>query len=334
MRLIPASLILTAGLSIAAETPDPAIPQGEKPAPAAASKKDAMAERIAQLETEMRSLVAEQAKDAGLAGAAAAPDYTDAKARAQTDVRRRLDIVEYQLADNDYNRAVDACNAILRDHPHEPATVRLKYRILMAMVERERGIIERNRLHRAEEALGETQGKDVIPADKPAVARKVWLFDETIEESDRAQVRKRLQQRITFNGDGVPVGEVLKPFFSLAGINYVILDRALSDDKLTLHLVDDTIENALSTIAKLVNVKYNYSANTVFIGAADSDVMVNEIIHLQSGLTDVLTETPLPLPTITAQTSSGNGGPITPPAPQGNQQQNQNQPMVSDLERF
>jgi len=288
--------------------------------------------RIRALEAAIRGLVDEQAKVAGPAGAAANADYAAAKARASDDVRRRLQFVEYHLADNDYNRAVDTCNAILVDHPHEPATVRLKYRILMSMVERERAMLERERQYRAEEGLADAQARGVLPKDGPKLARTVWVFDEDVEEADRAAVRKRLQEKVTLNYDGVAVGEVLKPLFAIAGINYVILDRALSSETLTLHLVDDTVENALKTIAKLVDVRYNYSANTVFIGAADSEVMVSEIIRLSSGLTDVVTEPQLPVPIGNEQSATGGAGGALPQQQPG--QQGQNGQQTSDLERF
>ncbi len=300
----------------------------------AAAQPDVYGQRINALEAEIRGLVDEQAKAAGPAAAAANTDYAAAKARASEDVRRRLQIVEYHLADNDYNRAVDACNGILRDHPHEPATVRLKYRILMSMVERERGLLERERLYRAEEGMADAHSREVLPKEGPKIARTVWVFDEDVEDADRAAVKTRLQAKVTLNYDGVAVGEVLKPLFAIAGINYVILDRALSTETLTLHLVDDTVENALKTIAKLVEVRYNYSANTVFIGAADSEVMVSEIIRLASGLTDVVTEPQM----LEAEGGGGGGGqtgarppPTRPPAAGGGENGQQGS---SDLERF
>lgn len=309
--------------------------------PAEVAKQQELQGRIAQLEDQIRGLVAEQANAAGPAGAAAAPDYTAAKARAALDVRRRLDAVEFMLADNDYARAVDTCNAILVDHPHEPATVRLKYRILMAMVERERALMERDRAYRADMASADGQARSVIPRDPPALKRTVWTFDEDVQAAERAVVQQRLKERVTLNYDGVVVGEVLKPLFAVAGINYVILDSALSTETLTLHLVDESIENALTTISKLVKIHYNYSGSTVYIGAEDSDVMVSEIIRLESGLTDVSTEQQLPEP---AQ-GGGNGGAggvvagAAPMIPQLNRQgqggQNgQNGQGSSDLEKF
>lgn len=302
-----------------------------EPAPAQpAADPDAYTARVSALEAEIRALVEEQSKAAGPAGAAVAADYAAAKARAGEDVRRRLQFVEYYLANNDYTRAVDACNAILVDHPHEPATVRLKYRILTAMVGRERAIIERERAYRNEESLADAQARGILPKDGPRIARTFLVFDEDVEEAERAAVRRKLQERVTLNYDGVVVGEVLKPLFAIAGINYVILDRALSSETLTLHLVDDTVENALKTIAKLVDVRYNYSGNTVFIGAADSEVMVSEIIRLSSGLTDVVTELQTMEP---ASGGEGGGGAATPAQPQP-QQQGQNGQASTDLERF
>ncbi len=327
MRLATAMYLLAAAGLWAGDAQPPA-----EVTPPPAAQADDYTMRIKALEAAIRGLVDEQAKVAGPAGAAANADYAAAKARASDDVRRRLQFVEYHLADNDYNRAIDACNAILKDHPHEPATVRLKYRILMSMVERERSLLTREREYRAEEALADAQARGVMPKDAPKLARTVWVFDEDVEEADRAAVKKRLQEKVTLNYDGVAVGEVLKPLFAISGINYVILDRALSSETLTLHLVDDTVENALKTIAKLVEVRYNYSANTVFIGAADSEVMVSEIIRLSSGLTDVVTEPQLPQPIGNeTQATGGAGGALQQQQP--GQGASGEQPL-SDLERF
>jgi len=325
VRLTSALLILAAGLWAGDAAPAPA---------ATTEPQDVYSQRINTLEAEIRGLVDEQSKAAGPAGAAASPDYAAAKARATDDVRRRLQVVEYHLADNDYNRAVDACNAILRDHPHEPATVRIKYRILMSMVERERAILERERAYRAEEGMADADRRLIIPKEGPRIARTVWVFDEDIEEADRAAVKVRLQEKVTLNYDGVAVGEVLKPLFAIAGINYVILDRALSTETLTLHLVDDTVENALKTIAKLVDVRYNYSANTVFIGAADSEVMVSEVIRLSSGLTDVVTELQVMEPSGGADGGGGGSGGQAAPAVPNRPNGQGGAAAATDLERF
>lgn len=306
-----------------------------EPAATPAVDQDAYVARIRALEAEIRSLVDEQAKTAGPAGAAAGADYAAAKARSTEDVRRRLQIIEYYLADNDYTRAVSGCNAILSDHPHEPATVRLKYRILMSMIERERAIIDRERSYRSEESLADAQARGVVPKDGPRIPRTVFVFDEDIEAADREAVRRKLQERVTLNYDGVTVGEVLKPLFAIAGINYVILDRALSAETLTLHLVDDTVENALKTIAKLVEVRYNYSANTVFIGAADSEVMVSDIIRLSSGLTDVVTEMQVMEPAASANAGGGGQGQQQArPTAQAAQAGQGGAAASTDLERF
>lgn len=312
MRLATALFVLAAGLWAA------------DPQPAATP--DEYSVRIRALEADIRGLVDEQAKVAGPSGAVANADYAAAKARASDDVRRRLQFVEYHLADNDYTRAVDACNAILKDHPHEPATVRLKYRILMSMVERERAMLERERQYRAEEGLADAQARGVLPKDGPKIARTVWVFDEDVEEAERAAVKRRLQAPVTLQYNNVGVREVLEPLFKIAGINFVILDRALSSETLTLHLVNDTVENALSTIAKLVEVRYNYSANTVFIGAADSAVMISEIIRLSSGLTDVVTELKPMEPVANAVGASGGQAPAA--------AQSEGDSKLSDLERF
>lgn len=339
MRIIPLTLLSLAGLLAAADPQPPVATEPVAPKPAV-PQDPATAGSITALEAEISKLVGDQAKAAGPAAAAAAPDYNEAKAKVSAEIRRKLDMVEYVLADNDYARAIDGCNAILADHPHEPATTRLKYRILTAMVERERAQIERERAYRAEEALGDVQRTGVLPREPAKLARTVWVFEEDIQEADRQAVRRRLQERLTLNYDGVKVGEVLKPLFAVSGINYIILDKALSEDTLTLHLVDDTVENALQTIAKLVKVRYNYSANTVFIGADDSDVLVSEVIRLESGLTDVITDLQMPDPaggTGSTGGASGSTGSVPRPPTQSGQQAQGGQAQggqKSDLERF
>ncbi|HEX3132540.1 MAG TPA: hypothetical protein VHX44_03035, partial [Planctomycetota bacterium] len=119
------------------------------------------------------------------------------------------------------------------------------------------------------------------------------------------------------------------------------------------HLVHETVETALATISKLVNIRYNYAGGTVFISSATSEVLVTEIIRVHSGLTDVVTEPQLGAddfggagsggqngqggangqPGQFGQTRGGGGGAMF-GQQGGGQKAAEPQKFVSDLERF
>ena len=109
--------------------------------------------RVAQKETEIRSVLQEQSDSQDLI--ATDPEYQALAARSEEDVRKRLAVVEYFLTQNRLNEAAQGCNAILRDHPKDPATMRLKFRILNTVVERERKELNKEREYRRGEALND-----------------------------------------------------------------------------------------------------------------------------------------------------------------------------------
>ncbi len=251
----------------------------------AAARDTLLAIRVRAKENEIRSLLADQAQiREQIVGD---PDYEKMKAQADRDVQRRLDIVEYYVAKKDFATAVELCNAILKDHPHDGAVLCMKYRILSFVVEREREELLKEQKYRRGEGINDVIRDNVFPRDKPKLLRTVWIFDEDLQDAERQKVRDRLQEKVTLTYNGTKVREVIEPLFALTGINYVILDSALSDETLTIKLVDESVETALNTIAKLVSLTYNYTGGTVFISKAGSEVLVTEIIRLQSGLTDV-----------------------------------------------
>ncbi len=262
-----------------------------------------IAARVSALEAEIRDLLTQQADSRQLL--VGGPDYEEAKARSERSVAGRLDVVEVLIAQRRYSEAVDGCNAILRDHPHEPAAMRMKYRLLNVLVEREREALFKEKAIRRERGLNEATESAIWPYDKPRVARKVWIFDEDIQEAERLKMRTKLQERIpALKGNKVAIRELLDPLFALAGINYVILDSAISDETLSVSLVNETIEQALDTIAKMVKITYNYRGNSVFITSADSDILVTEKIVLQSGLVDVTAAAAMGV----SDTGGGGGG--------------------------
>jgi type II secretory pathway component GspD/PulD (secretin) len=260
----------------------------------ALAKQSLLSLRIAAMEDEIRRILGEQAKAKELV--VGDPDYESARARADAAVSKRLDIAEYYAHNRKYAEAAMVCNAILKDYPHHPAALKLKYRILTEMIERERAELLKDRALRREDMGNESREKWIAPDDLPKSKRSIFVFDEDVADIERAELKKRLQQRVDLIYDGTngtksaQVREVLQPLFAIAGINYVILDSALGTETLTIHLVHETIETALATISKLVNIRYNYAGGTVFISSATSDVLVTEIIRVHSGLTDVVTE--------------------------------------------
>lgn len=273
----------------------------------ALAKQTLLSLRIAAMEEEIRRILGEQAKSKELV--IGDPDYESARARADAAVNKRLDIAEYYAHNRKYPEAAMVCNAILKDYPHHPAALKLKYRILTEMVERERAELLRDRALRREDVLNDTRDDWINPGELPKSKRTIFVFDEDVAEIERNALQKRLQGRVDLIYDGTngtksaQVREVLQPLFAYAGINYVILDSALGTETLTIHLVNETIETALATISKLVNIRYNYSGGTVFISSATSDVLVTEIIRVHSGLTDVETE-----PQLGANDFGGPGG--------------------------
>ncbi len=272
----------------------------------ALAKQTLLSLRIAAMEIEIRRILGEQAKSRELV--IGDPDYESARARADSAVGKRLDIAEYYAHNRRYSEAAMVCNAILKDYPHHPAALNLKYRILTEMVERERAELLRDKALRRDDAINDTIDDAIMPGELPRSKRTIFVFDEDVAEIERASLTKKLQQRCSLIYDGTQgtksaqVREVLQLLFAYAGINYVILDSALGSETLTIHLENETIESALSTVSKLVNIRYNYTGGTVFISSATSDVMVTEIIRVHSGLTDVVTE-----PQLGSEVGSGGG---------------------------
>jgi type II secretory pathway component GspD/PulD (secretin) len=272
----------------------------------ALAKQTLLSLRIAQMEEEIRQILGEQSKAKELV--IGDPDYESARNRADAAVTKRLDVAEYYAHNRRYAEAAMVCNAILRDYPHHPAALKLKYRILSEMVERERAELLKDKALRRDDAINDTIDDAIMPGEKPKSKRTIFIFDEDIAELERSELQKKLLQRIDLVYDGTngtksaKVREVLQPLFAIAGINYVILDSALSDETFTINMVHETVEKALSVIAQMVNIRYNYSGGTVFVSSADSEVLVTDIIRIHSGLTDVKSEPKL------GGTPGGGGG--------------------------
>jgi type II secretory pathway component GspD/PulD (secretin) len=303
--------------------------------------------RVTMKENEIRKLLSEQALTKEMIVGDA--DYEMAKARADKAVRQRLDIVEYYIAQKQYGDAATLCTAILHDYPHDMATLSLKFRILETMVSRERAELLKDQQYRHGESINDVIRDGTFHRDPPKIPRTVWVFDEDIAAAERAVVEAKLAERVTLVYDGsngtqsTQVREVLAALFPYIGINYVILDDSLGPEKLTIHLVNETAGNALATIAKLVKVRFNYSGGTVYVTSSDSEILVTDIIRLDSGLTDV--EAIGQFADLTTASSSGNAAQMLQQQQQAQQQQaqqqaqqaqqaQQQQQKKSDLEKF
>lgn len=234
----------------------------------------------------------------------------------QTAPEARLDRVRDLIAWQRYGEAVADCDALLRSHPQDRRVVGLKRRAQDGLLAGDRVRLEAEQRYRDGEAIADVLRDGTFPRDKPRARRQVFVFDEDMDELERQRVRNRLQEVVTLDFQGVAARPVIEKLFAVAGINYVILDKALGDQTLTLHLFDETVETALDAVAKLVKVRYSYVRGTVFITGEDDGQLVTEIIRLRSGLTDVDAQV-----TASALTSSGSGGPtVLPNGAQSNTQ--------------
>ena len=244
--------------------------------------------RVKLKENEIRATLQEQSDNQDLI--LSDPEYQTLAARANEDIRKRLAVVEYFLGQNRLNEAAQGCNAILRNYPHDPAATRLKFRILNTIAERERKELLKDREYRRSEAVNDVIEDSIFPRDKPRSQRQVFVFQEDIDDLERTRVRGRLQEKISLNQDQAKVWDVMRTLFAVSGINYVVLDSAVGDETVSLHLVDDTVESALNAIGKLAKVRFSYTDGTVFVSSDADDGLVTEIIRLRSGLTNVEAE--------------------------------------------
>lgn len=292
--------------------------------------------RIADLEAEIRQILARQADTRDLA--VSPPDYAAIKERAQELVKRRLEVAEYFAAAGRPGEAIDACDAILKDHPGDAAVLAMKWvqlKTLEKAMKLERAALLKEEEVRNLELINEVIDKQIMPREKEKIARSVVIFDEDISAIERERVRLRLRERVSLeNMVGADVRKVVETLFSVAGINYIILDSAIGSETLTINVVDESLENILQIVSRQVGLRYNYIAGTVYITSTASTVLETEIIRLQSGLTDVQFQPQLAQGGQGADGGGQNGAPPMPqmdPFAQGGQQQGQ---QKSDLERF
>ncbi|MBA3684516.1 MAG: hypothetical protein H0W72_04665 [Planctomycetes bacterium] len=295
-----------------------------------------LALRISELEQQIRAALELQAEASNLS---ADHDAEAARRLAEEAVERRLDVAAYFAAQHRLGEAVEACDAILKDHPGHVAVLRAKLGYLKQLskaVNRERKVLEYEKDVRSREVINEVIDKLIMPREKDKIARTIVVFDEDIDEIEKLRVRAKLRERIDMVQQAVDVRLVIEDLFAVAGINYILLDSAIGGETVTLNVKDETIDNVLSIIARQVSLRYSYVAGTVYVSSATSTVLETAIIRLESGLTDVLAK----LTVQTQQNSSGGGGsgggggggqqnPFAAP-----QQQGEAGEVASDLEKF
>lgn len=293
-----------------------------------------LAARVAELEDEIRAILRREVETRDLA-VAPELDYSAIKERTGAQIERRLVIPEYFQARDRLGEAIDACDAILTDYVGHPAALALKLDLLKVLERRARNQrkgLEKEKDVRDIEVINEVIEKTIMPREKQKVARTVVVFDEDIAEVEKERVRRRLKERVSLeNMTNVEVRKVIETLFAIAGINYVVVDSAISTETLTINVIDESLENILTIISRQVDLRYNYIAGTVYISGSTSNVLETEIIRLQSGLTDVNAQVSF------QQGGSGGSGGNTPPVDPfnlGGQQGQQGGEAKSDLERF
>ena len=242
--------------------------------------------QVAAKEAELRSLVKEQADERDLM--LADKSYDEAKGRSARDVARRLTAAEYLIAQGRATDALETVNAILRDHPEDQAALRMKYRLLERLAQRQREVLVKNRKGGHDRAINEVISQATLPEEKPAVRRQVFTFDEDIDELERARVQHQLEQKVeSLVHDKAKVWDVMQQLFTLAGIQYVVVDSAIGEETISLNIQNATIQSVLETVGKLAKVRFAYDRGMVYVDSSDNDNLVTEIIRLKSGLTNV-----------------------------------------------
>src|SRR5678815_4781023 len=87
-----------------------------------------------------------------------------------------------------YPEAAMVCNAILKDYPHHPAALKLKYSILTEMVERERNELLRDKALRREDLNNDAHDNGITPGGRPKSKRASRDHGEDEAASERVEV--------------------------------------------------------------------------------------------------------------------------------------------------
>ena len=266
-----------------------------------------LAIEVDQNEFRMRSLIDDQRRARLVV--LADPSYLTAKAAASRPVVKRLEVAEFLLQQQRLPEALSTANAILSDFPYDEAVMTLKNSILQTMVEIERRKALSDREVRHSEVMKEVIEEGTMPEKKGKIARSVFVFDEDLAEIQRQRIQDRLDIKLdNISYEGAPVGDVLKLLFATVGMNYIILDEAISEQTVTMFLVDSSVGEVLGAIQNMIDIHFNYRGGTVYITNSQNTVLVTEIIRLKAGLTNVTAQANLE-PMQGADGGGGDGDP-------------------------
>ncbi|TVR43595.1 MAG: hypothetical protein EA402_09315 [Planctomycetota bacterium] len=284
-----------------------------------------LAIEVDQNEHRMRALINDQRQERLVV--LADPDYLTAKAAASRPVVRRLDIVEFLVDQRRFPEALSAANAILEDHPYDEAVLSIKNAILRTMVEVERRRALSNRDIRHREVLKDVIEEGTMPRSPQRIPRTILIFDEDLADIERQRIQDRLGIRLdNISYQNAPVGEVLRLLFAAVGMNYIILDEAISEQTVTMFLVDASVAEVLGVLQNMIDISFNYKGGTVYITNSATPILTTEIIRLASGLTNVdMAPTLEPMSGMEGGDSGGQGFDLG-----GNNNDNRE----SDLDRF
>ena len=285
--------------------------------------------RIEERKAEIRGLLTEQADLRG--SVLGDPVYETARMAADEDLGRQLEMIEYLITEERYEDAVTMTQSVLELQPEADAALILMERLMNHLVLRERANVEQAREIRRDQSITDVIESGSMPAEPRPIPRTVLIFEEDLQELERERLLQRLRLRVPMvNYREAQMRDVLEDLFAVAGLNYVMLDSSLSAETLTIYQVDETVENLLEIITRMVDVRFNYRGGSVYVTNANTPILVNEIVRLQSGLTDV--QTPVELQDVLegGEADEADGGALDPSAIfTGGEDE-----PTSDIERF
>lgn len=261
--------------------------------------------RIDERKDEISALLSEQADLRG--SVLGDPLYEHARAAADEVIVRQLEMVEFLIDQERYEDAVSMTQQVIETQPEAEAALILMERLMDHLLERERANVESIRDQRRGQVLTSVVEDATVPLRPDPIARTVLIFDEDLEELEQVALMQRLRQRVPMvNYREAQLRDVLEDLFAVAGLNYVLLDSSLSDQTLTIYQVDETVEHLLEIASRMVDVRFNYRGGSVYVTDSDSPILINEVIRLKSGLTDV--QTPVEMLEISESGDDDEGG--------------------------
>ena len=258
--------------------------------------------RIAQNEQHLRETLKE---GADLHDSHVDPEYVAAKTITDKHIAQRLTVVEYLAREEKHAEALKLLNEILTVDPNNHAALLFKDRLVESVLRVERKRLEAERRVQREKAINDIISRGTQEDPKQAIPRQYRIFPEDISEQERLVLMERLRVPLkSFIFKEAALKDVLTQLFAVAGLNYIIYDQAVGEDKLTLSLNDETVESVLYAIQRMSNVRFNYHGGSVYVTSVDNPILVTEVVRLRSGLMNSQRSVQLQ----NANASNNNGG--------------------------